>query len=46
MRVAALYDIHGNLAALEAALEEIRQAGVDQIVVGAMSFPARCRVKP
>jgi hypothetical protein len=29
MRVAALYDIHGNLPALEAALEEVHQARVD-----------------
>ncbi len=34
MRVAALYDIHGNLPALEAVLEEVRLAKVDQIVVG------------
>lgn len=34
MRVAALYDIHGNLPALEAVLQEVRQAKVDQIVVG------------
>ena len=34
MRVAALYDIHGNLPALEAVLQEVRQAGVDQVVVG------------
>jgi putative phosphoesterase len=34
MRVAALYDIHGNLPALEAVLEEVRQADVDQVVVG------------
>lgn len=34
MRVAALYDIHGNLPALEAVLQEIRQAEVDRIVVG------------
>lgn len=39
MRVAAIYDIHGNLPALEAALEEIRAAGVDQIVVGGDIFP-------
>jgi hypothetical protein len=32
--VAALYDIHGNLPALEAVLEEVDQAGVDQIVIG------------
>ncbi|MGH8058933.1 MAG: metallophosphoesterase family protein [Candidatus Entotheonellia bacterium] len=34
MRVAALYDIHGNLPALEAVLQDIRQAEVDHIVVG------------
>ena len=34
MRVAAVYDIHGNLPALEAVLEEIRQAEVDQVVAG------------
>ena len=28
MRVAALYDIHGNLPALEAVLQDIRQAAV------------------
>ena len=33
MRVAALYDIHGNLPALEAVLEDVRGADVDQIVV-------------
>ena len=39
MRVAALYDIHGNLTALEAVLEEIREAGVDHIVVGGDVLP-------
>jgi len=34
MRVAALYDIHGNLPALEAVLPEVREAGADTIVVG------------
>ena len=34
MRVAALYDIHGNLPALEAVLEDVRHARVDQVVVG------------
>jgi len=33
-RIAALYDIHGNLPALEAVLEEIGREGVDQIVIG------------
>lgn len=39
MRVAALYDIHGNLPALEAVLAEVAQAGVDRIVVGGDVFP-------
>jgi predicted phosphodiesterase len=39
MRVAAIYDIHGNLPALEAVLQEIRQAQVDQIVVGGDVIP-------
>jgi putative phosphoesterase len=34
MRVAALYDIHGNLPALEAVLQDIAQINVDQLVVG------------
>ncbi len=34
MRVAALYDIHGNLPALEAVLGAVEQEGVDAIVVG------------
>ena len=34
MRIAALYDIHGNLPALEAVLQDIRHAAVDLIVVG------------
>jgi putative phosphoesterase len=39
MRVAAIYDIHGNLPALEAVLEDVRQAEVDQIVVGGDVIP-------
>lgn len=39
MRVAALYDIHGNLPALEAVLDEVRRAAVDQVVVGGDVFP-------
>jgi hypothetical protein len=34
MRVAALYDIHANLPALEAVLDQIRQAEVDSVLVG------------
>jgi putative phosphoesterase len=39
MRVAALYDIHGNLPALEAVLAEVRATGVDRIVVGGDVIP-------
>jgi putative phosphoesterase len=39
MRVAAIYDIHGNLPALEAVLEEIRRAEVDLVVVGGDVLP-------
>jgi predicted phosphodiesterase len=38
-RIAAIYDIHGNLPALEAVLDEIGRAGVDQIVVGGDVVP-------
>jgi putative phosphoesterase len=37
--VAALYDIHGNLPALDAVLAEVRQANVDLIVVGGDVLP-------
>jgi predicted phosphodiesterase len=37
--VAALYDIHGNLPALEAVLEEIEEIGVDRIVIGGDVLP-------
>lgn len=33
-RVAALYDVHGNIAALDAVLAEVRAAGADLIVFG------------
>jgi putative phosphoesterase len=39
MRVAALYDIHGNLPALEAVLADVRAIGVDLVVVGGDIFP-------
>ena len=39
MRVAAIYDIHGNLPALEAVLQDIRQAEVDHVVVGGDVLP-------
>ena len=34
MRVAALYDVHGNVHALEAVLEEVERVEVDRIVFG------------
>jgi putative phosphoesterase len=34
VRVAALYDVHGNLPAVEAVLAEVEVAGVDAIVLG------------
>jgi len=37
--VAALYDVHGNLPALEAVLAEVRSEGVDQVVVGGDVLP-------
>jgi predicted phosphodiesterase len=39
MRVAALYDIHGNLPALEAVLEELDDAKVDQVLIGGDVVP-------
>lgn len=38
-RLAALYDIHGNLSALDAVLEEVNQANVDAIVIGGDVLP-------
>jgi predicted phosphodiesterase len=38
-RCAALYDIHGNLPALEAVLEDVRRAEVSRIVVGGDVVP-------
>src|SRR5688572_22860081 len=39
MRVACLYDIHGNLPALEAVLADVREARVDRIVIGGDVMP-------
>ncbi len=39
MRVAALYDIHGNLPALEAVLEDVRRADVDLLLIGGDVVP-------
>ena len=38
-RVAAIYDIHANLPALDAVLREVGQANVDLIVVGGDVLP-------
>jgi predicted phosphodiesterase len=38
-RVAAIYDIHGNLPALKAVLDDVRSAVVDLIVVGGDVVP-------
>jgi predicted phosphodiesterase len=34
MQVAVIYDIHGNLPALDAVLQENYQLGAEQIIVG------------
>lgn len=39
MRIAALYDIHGNLPALEAVLAEVRAANVDRLMIGGDVVP-------
>lgn len=39
MRIAALYDIHGNSVALEAVLAEVRALGVDRVVMGGDLVP-------
>src|SRR5436853_1876310 len=39
MRIAAIYDIHGNLPALEAVLQDIADAAVDRIIVGGDVIP-------
>jgi putative phosphoesterase len=39
MRIAALYDIHGNLPALDAVLADVMRVGVDRIVVGGDVLP-------
>jgi putative phosphoesterase len=38
-RLAALYDIHGNLPALEAVLRDVRDARVDRVVIGGDVLP-------
>ena len=38
-RLAALYDIHGNLPALEAVLAGVRAAGIDEVIIGGDVLP-------
>jgi putative phosphoesterase len=46
VRVAALYDVHGNLPALEAVLDEVERESPDVVLVGgdtsAGPFPSEC----
>src|SRR5688572_3265943 len=39
MSVAALYDIHANLPALEAVLDEVRATDIDCLVIGGDVLP-------
>ena len=39
MRIAALYDVHGNLPALEAVMAEVHREAVDLVVVGGDVLP-------
>ena len=39
MRIAALYDIHGNLPALEAVIDDVASTAVDAIVIGGDVLP-------
>ena len=39
MRIAALYDIHGNLPALDAVLQDLRQERIDLLVIGGDVLP-------
>ena len=39
MPLACLFDIHGNLPALEAVLEEVRHEGADHVIVGGDVLP-------
>lgn len=39
MRVAALFDVHGNLPALEAVLADVKAAGADVVVSGGDAVP-------
>ena len=39
MKIAAIYDVHGNLPALEAVMADVRREGVDLVVVGGDVLP-------
>src|SRR5579884_2242916 len=45
MPLTALYDIHGNLPALEAVLGEIRREPLDEIVIGGDVLPGPMAVE-
>jgi predicted phosphodiesterase len=45
MNVLALYDIHGNVEALDAVLADTRAAGADLVVIGGDAVPVRSRAR-
>lgn len=45
MRIAAVFDIHGNVPALEATLADVRAAGVELLVVGGDVLPGPLAVE-
>ena len=45
MRVAALYDIHGNLPALRAVLADATRDAVDLYVIGGDAAAVRCHAR-
>src|SRR6185436_9446267 len=45
MRIAAVYDVHGNLPALEAVLAEVEELHVDRVVVGGDVLPGPMAVE-
>jgi hypothetical protein len=45
MRVAALFDIHGNIDALDAVVAEVRREQVDLMWLEVTFCPVRCHAK-